>query len=158
MWELSGMLEISYNLSGHSYKKASYIKIVSLFILFVRLIVALFTLFTEPRVGKVQAKGLEGDSRSHRNYRQVCSLLAHAAAAAADTLYSLFPRLTQQTQLWHSSKCRCLSRWSSRIPTAYNLWPSEYLMTCMCSAINLCCYIVIIYKTWGRRAWMVHLG
>ena len=46
------MLEISYNLSGHSYKKASYIKIVLLFILFVRLIVALFTLFSEPRVSR----------------------------------------------------------------------------------------------------------
>ena len=42
-------------------------RIVSLFILFVMPVVSLLTLFTEPRVGKVQAKGLEGDS-SHRNY------------------------------------------------------------------------------------------
>ena len=56
------MLEISYSLSDDSYTKASYIKIVSLFILFVMSVVSLFTLFIEPRVGKAQAKGLEGDS------------------------------------------------------------------------------------------------
>ena len=58
---------------------------VSLFILFVASIVSLltrFALFVEPRVGKVWAKRLEGDSRSYRN--SAYSLLAGMAAIAAD--------------------------------------------------------------------------
>ena len=53
-----------------------------------------------------------------------------------------------------------LSGWSSHIPTAQSdLWPSEYLVMCMHSAINdLSCYIVIIYKMWSKRAWTCHLG
>ena len=57
-----------------------------LLILFVTSIVSLFTLstlFNEPRVGKVQAKRLEGDSRSCRNCRHIYSLLADAAALSA---------------------------------------------------------------------------
>ena len=45
--------------------------------------VSLFTLsalFAELRVGKAQAKRLEEDLRSHRNYRHVYSLLAGLAA------------------------------------------------------------------------------
>ena len=52
-------------------------------ILLTALIVSLFTLFalfTEPRVGKVQSKILEGDSRSHRNCTYFYSLLAGMAA------------------------------------------------------------------------------
>ena len=34
-----------------------------------------------------------------------------------------------------------------------SLCPSKYLMMCICSAISdLSCYIIIIYKTWGKRA------
>ena len=33
-------------------------------------VVLLFAWFAEPRVGKARAKRLEGDSRSHRNYRR----------------------------------------------------------------------------------------
>ena len=52
------------------YEKVSPYIFVLLFILFVMPIVLLFTLcplFAEPRVGKAQAKSLEGDSRSCRN-------------------------------------------------------------------------------------------
>ena len=57
-----------------------------LLILFVTSIVSLFTLstlFNEPRVGKVQAKRLEGDLRSHSTCGHVYSLLADATAVAA---------------------------------------------------------------------------
>ena len=37
-------------------------------------VVLLFAQFAEPRIGKVRTKRLEGDSRSHRNYR--CSLFS----------------------------------------------------------------------------------
>ena len=56
-----------------------------LFILFVTLIVSLFmlfALFAEPRVGKVWAKRLEGDLKSHRNCRHIYSLLAGTAGIA----------------------------------------------------------------------------
>ena len=63
--------------------------------------VSLFKLFTEPRIGKVQVKRLEEDSRSQRNCRHIYSLLADAAAVAVDTLHSLLPWLTQHNR--HSS-------------------------------------------------------
>ena len=77
--------------------------------------ISLFTLFTEPRVGKAPAKSLEEDSRSCRIFRHVYSLLAYtaaitvfsqddAAAIAVDTLYSLLSWLTQWTQPWWNSK------------------------------------------------------
>ena len=44
--------------------------------------------FAEPSVRKLSAK-IQGDSRSHRNCRHVYSLLAGAAAVAADMLDSL---------------------------------------------------------------------
>ena len=52
-------------------------------ILFVTPTVLLFillALFAEPRVGKVQAKRLEEDTRSCRNRRHVYPLLVDAAA------------------------------------------------------------------------------
>ena len=52
-------------------------------ILLTALIVSLFTLFalfTKPRVGKVRAKILEGDSRSHRSCTYFYSFLAGMAA------------------------------------------------------------------------------
>jgi len=67
--------------------------IVLLFTLF-----TLFAQFTEPRVGKAQAKRLEEDLRSYRNCKYFYCLLADAAAIAIDMLYSLFSWLTQQTQ------------------------------------------------------------
>ena len=60
--------------------------VVLFLILFVRPVVSLFTLctlFTEPRVGKVQAQRLEEDAKSHRNCRHSYSLLADSAAIAA---------------------------------------------------------------------------
>ena len=57
-------------------------------ILFVMPIVLLFTLstlFTEPVVGKAQAKRLEENLTNCRNCKHVYSLLAGAAAIAADT-------------------------------------------------------------------------
>ena len=51
-----------------------------LLILFMTPVVSLFTLFTEPTVGKVQAKRLEGDVRSRRNCRHIYSPLAGMAA------------------------------------------------------------------------------
>ena len=69
-----------------------------LIILFVMPIASLFTLFIEHRIGKAQAKRLEEDSRSHRNYRHIYSLLANAAAIAVDTLYFLLSWLIQWTQ------------------------------------------------------------
>ena len=59
-----------------------------LMILFAMPIVLLFTLstlFTEPAVGKAQAKRLEENLRNCRNCKQFYSLLAGAAAIAADT-------------------------------------------------------------------------
>ena len=43
----------------------------------------LVTLFSEPWVGKAQAKRLEEYLRSCRNYRYIYSLLTDAAAVAA---------------------------------------------------------------------------
>ena len=38
-------------------------------------------------------------------------------------------------------------------------WPSKYLLMWMHSAVSdLSCYIVIIYKRWGKRAWTRNLG
>ena len=65
--------------------------------------ISLCALFTEPRVAKMWAKRLERDSKSHRNCRHIYSLLAGAAAVAANTLYSLPSWLTQWTQPWPSS-------------------------------------------------------
>ena len=42
--------------------------------------VSLPTLFAEPRVGKARVGKLEGNSRSHRNWRRVDSLQTGAAA------------------------------------------------------------------------------
>ena len=61
------------------------------------------SLFAKPRVGKAWAKWLQGDWRSHRNYRHIYSLPAGAAAVAADTLVFSPLWLTRQTQPWDSS-------------------------------------------------------
>ena len=72
---------------------------------------------------------------------------------------SLLPWLIQQTQPWHHSKTPTLWVELTYMCAAHNLWPREYLMTCTCSAINdLCCYILIVYKTWAQRAWTHHPG
>ena len=52
--------------------------------LFMTPIVLLFTLFTEPVVGKAQAKRLEENLRNSSSCKYVYSLLAGAAAIAAD--------------------------------------------------------------------------
>ena len=72
---------------------------------------------------------------------------------------SLLLWLIQQTQPWHHSKTPTLLVELTYMCAAHNLWPREYLMTCTCSAINdLCCYILIVYKTWAQRAWTHHPG
>ena len=68
------------------------------FILFMTLIVSLFTLFAELMVDKVQVGKLEENSRSCRNFKHVYSQLTDAAAVAVDTLYFLLWWLTQRTQ------------------------------------------------------------
>ena len=128
--------------------------------------IPLCPLFVEPRVGKAQAKRLERDSRSRRNFRQVYSLLVGTAAITqplsrlAQRTYcsSLLSWLTQWTQPWDSSNFPYFMA-GAHIDTAHNSWPTEYLMTRMCGAINdFSCYTVVIYKMWGRRAWTHHLG
>ena len=57
-----------------------------LFVTPVFLLFTPFTLFVEPRVGKAQAKRLEEDLRSHRNCRQVYSLLVGMAAITQSLL------------------------------------------------------------------------
>ena len=43
-----------------------------------------------------------------------------------------------------------LSTWNSLSKSS--LWPSEYLVTHMCNVISdLSCYIIIIYKSWGKN-------
>ena len=67
-------------------------------------VVSLFTLsalFAEPRVGKVRAKRLEEDSKSHRNCRYVYSLLAGMAAITQPFSW-LMQQLEQQPQHNHS--------------------------------------------------------
>ena len=66
--------------------------------LIILFVMPIASLFMEHRIGKAQAKRLEEDSRSHRNYRHIYSLLANAAAIAVDTLYSLLSWLIQWTQ------------------------------------------------------------
>ena len=73
--------------------------------------IPLCPLYVEPRVGKAQAKRLERDSRSRRNFRQVYSLLVGTAAITqplsrlAQRTYcsSLLSWLTHWTQPWDSS-------------------------------------------------------
>ena len=104
----------------------------------VMLIVSLFTLsslFTEPRVGKVWAKRLEGDLRSPRNCRHIYALLADATAVAADTLYSLISRLTQWSQPWCSSNMPPLSRWSSHICTLHTICDQVSTLWHACSVL-----------------------
>ena len=51
----------------------------------------------------------------------------------------------------HSNATACLGGAHAGSPQS-SPWPSEYPVTCMCSAINdLGCYT--IYKTWGERPW-----
>ena len=70
---------------------------------------------------------------------------------------------------WNSLRCTThrpqgLSKWSLYNKSSPN--PSEYHVKCECSAISdLSCYIIIIYKLWGKskrsqgeRAWPHHLG
>ena len=59
---------------------------------------ALSTPFTDPAVGKAQAKILEGDSRSHRSCRHVYSLLAGRAAIPQFSPLVVDPTDTDVTQ------------------------------------------------------------
>ena len=62
------------------------------------LLFTLSALFAETRVGKVRAKSLEGDLRSHWKCRHIYSLLADAATVAVFMVYSLLSWLTQGIQ------------------------------------------------------------
>ena len=108
-------------------------------------------LFAEPRVGKVWSKRLEGDSRSHRNCRHIYSLLTDAAVITADVLSSLLPWLTQQTQLWRSSNRPCfLGRAHTGIQHKAAVTKRVPCDTHSQGYRDLCCYIIIIYKTGAR--------
>ena len=90
--------------------------------------------------------------------RHIYSLLADIASRAADMLYSLLSWLTQWTQPWCSSKMPPLSRWSSHMHTAHNLWPSEYLVTCMHSGYKWSQllqnnYLQNVGKEWEAMEW-----
>ena len=120
---------------------------LSLIMLFVMPIVLLFSLsslFAEPRDHKVRAMRLEGYWRNYLNCRHIYSLLGGTAAIAVfspdchtipSSRHAVFSPLMvdPMAQPWHSSKMPPLSRWTSHMRTAHNLWPSEYLVTCMCS-------------------------
>ena len=85
--------------------------------------VSLFKLFTEPRVGKVQLKRLEEDSRGQRNCRHIYSLLADAAATAVDMLHSLPSWLTQHNR--HNRDSAVMPPCSSEVSVAQScptLW------------------------------------
>ena len=70
--------------------------------------VSLCALFTKPMAGKAQAGRLDENSKSCRNFRHVSSLLAGAAATAADTLYSFLSWLIQWIQSQkHTDTQRC---------------------------------------------------
>ena len=77
-------------------------------------------LFAEPRVGKVWVRKLEEDARSLRNYR-------HALFADG----------------WCSCK-GCSGGAYIDIQNNGGMWPSEYIMMCVCGAINnLSCSIAM---------------
>ena len=122
--------------------------------------ISLCVLFIEPGVGNAWAWSLEGNSRSCRNYRCIYSLLDGTVPVTADILYPLLSWLTQQTQPWCNSNMAPLFRWMLYMCIAQSSpWPSKYLLMWMHSAVSdLSCFIVIIYKTWGKRAWTRNLG
>ena len=105
-------------------------------------------------VDKVQAGKLEENSRSCRNCWWVYSLLAGTAAEAAHTLHSLFSWLTPRTQL---SRRRFLG--GAHAGLLHKVARDQVSRDAHAQCFNtLSCYTVIIYKTWGERAWTCHLG
>ena len=113
-----------------------------------------FALFTEPVVSNARAMRLEENARSPRNCTYVYSLgPGTAAVAATDMLYSLLSGLTQWTQALCSSERHCFLGGVQIYPSCTQPMTKQGLLTHMHRAINdLSYYIVIIYKTWGRRA------
>lgn len=133
--------------------------------------VSLFKLFTEPRIGKVQVKRLEEDSRSQRNCRHIYSLLADAAAVAVDTLYSLLPWLTQHNR--HSSDaavtppCSSEMKWSvSRSVISNSLgpcrpWPTRLLCPWNSPSKNIevDCHFLLQGSSRSRnQTWVSHIA
>ena len=107
--------------------------------------VSLFTLFTEPGVGKVQARKLKEDSRSHRKCRHVYSLMA-GAAARTQPCCILWNGSTHS----HNAATRAFQVGLQNISDP---WPVECILRHMCSAISdLSCYHVKSLFT-GHRAW-----
>ena len=82
-------------------------------------------------------------------------------AVTADMLYALLSWLTHWThwtQPWCSSNAVTF-QWSLYMCTAQSSsWPSQYPVMRMCGAITLSCYVIIIYKIWGKWTWTHHLG
>ena len=80
---------------------------------------------------------------SHRICRHVYSLLA-----AAITEHNL-----TKPHIAHLDAAATVFRWSSHKHTVQSTpAPSEYPLTHTQSAVSdLSCYIVIIYKTWGKK-------
>ena len=92
--------------------------------------------------------------------RWVYSLLAGTVATAADVLYPLLSWLTQRTQPLSSSKCHCFLG-GAHIPSPHTVASDQAGSSwCTCAVLksDLSCYIVIIYKMWGKRASTHHLG
>ena len=114
-------------------------------ILFVTPVVLLFTLsalLAEPGVGKAQAKRPEANSGSGRTCRCVSSLLADAAAVAADVLHSPFWWLTPRTQPWRSSnRCHLLSGACTCVPHTNDSMPAFVRrVPCATNALNCAVY------------------
>ena len=70
---------------------------VLLLFLFMWPVASLCALFAKPMAGKAQAGRPDENSRSCRKFRRVSSLLAGAAAVAANTLYSLLSFVADTT-------------------------------------------------------------
>ena len=83
---LNTVFLLSKHLLIFSHEKSNGIVLLVLFMMLDVLVFTVFTLFTEPREGKAWSKRLGEDSRSHRNYRHIYSLLAGTAA-----IHSLSP-------------------------------------------------------------------
>ena len=97
-------------------------------------------------VGKAQAKRLEENVRSCRNFRPNYSLLAGIAAVAAN----IAQHKPTQPSWAFSGEAYIYSQNKS------SLWPNEYIVMHMhCTISDLSCYIIIIYKMWGKseRPW-----
>ena len=108
------------------------------------------SVFAEPTVVKARAEKLEESSRSRRNCKHVYFLLTSTAAVAADMLYSLTadPADAAIMQSQGLSGGAYIGKQNKS-----SLWPSEYIVTHICSAIcDLNCYITTYLQNMGQEA------